>query len=124
LRFFGASAYRCPAEAAHVGGGRDLGGIDPQVRFPRDADRGRGQRPAGGLPVHLRQPRAGQVPAVDPRRHQGGDHPPDPVAFPGRRRGVDDLLHVPGLDVLAGDRGDDRGGEPLAQPPLGIGVPA
>ena len=48
----------------------------------------------------------------------------DPVAFPGRRRGVDDLLGVLGLDVLAGDRGDDRGGEPLAQPALGICVPA
>jgi hypothetical protein len=28
------------------------------------------------------------------------------------------------LDVLAGDWGDDRGGEPLAQPALGVGVPA
>ena len=46
----------------------------------------------------------------------------DPVALPGGGRGVDDLLRVLGLDVLAGDRGDDRGGEPLAQPPLGVSV--
>jgi hypothetical protein len=46
----------------------------------------------------------------------------DPVAFPRRRGGVDDLLHVPGLYVLAGDHTDDRGGEPLAQPALGVGV--
>ena len=37
-------------------------------------------------------------------------------------RGADRPLHVGGLDVLAGDRGDDRGHEPLAQPPLGVGV--
>ena len=46
----------------------------------------------------------------------------DPVAFPRGGGGVDDLLRVAGLDVLAGDRVDDRGGEPLAQPPLGVGV--
>ena len=45
-----------------------------------------------------------------------------PVALPRRGRGVDDLLHVPGRDVLAGDRADDRGGEPLAQPALGVRV--
>jgi hypothetical protein len=39
-------------------------------------------------------------------------------------RGVDDLLHVTGRDVLAGHRGDDRDGEPAAQPALGVGVPA
>ena len=29
---------------------------------------------------------------------------------------------MPGFDVLAGDSVDDRGREPLAQPPLGVGV--
>ena len=58
------------------------------------------------------------IPAADER----GDHPVDPVAFPGGGGGVDDLLRVAGRDVLAGDRVDDRGGEPLAQPPLGVGV--
>ena len=72
--------------------------------------------------MHLGQPRVGQVPALDPRADQRGDHPVHPVALPGGRRGVDDLLHVPGLDVLARHRADDRGGEPLAQPPLGVGV--
>jgi hypothetical protein len=46
----------------------------------------------------------------------------DPVAFPWGGGGVDDLLRVVGVDVLAGDRVDDRGGEPLAQSPLGVGV--
>jgi hypothetical protein len=63
-----------------------------------------------------------KVPALDPRRDQRGEHPVHPVAFPGRRRGIDDLLRVRGRDVLAGDCVDDRGGEPLAQPPLGMGV--
>lgn len=48
----------------------------------------------------------------------------DTVAFPRGGGGVDDLLRVAGLDVLAGDRGDDRGGEPLAEPTLGVGAPA
>jgi MFS family permease len=54
---------------------------------------------------------------------QGGrEHPAYSLAFPGSGSGVDDLLGVGGLDVLARDRVDDRGGEPLAQPPLGVGV--
>jgi hypothetical protein len=55
--------------------------------------------------------------AISPQRS-----PVDPVAFPGCGRGVDDLLGVLGLDVLAGDRADDRSGEPHAQPPLGVSV--
>jgi hypothetical protein len=47
----------------------------------------------------------------------------DPVAFPCGRGGVDDLLGVLGLDVLAADFGDDRRREPLAQPTLSICVP-
>jgi hypothetical protein len=35
---------------------------------------------------------------------------------------VDDFLRVADRDVLAGDRADDRRGEPLAQLPLGVGV--
>jgi hypothetical protein len=52
----------------------------------------------------------GQVPALDPRRDERGEHPVDPVAFPGGGGGADDLLGVGGRDVLAGDRADDRGG--------------
>jgi hypothetical protein len=36
-----------------------------------------------------------------------------PRALPGGGRGADDLLHVPGLDVLAGHVADDRYSEPL-----------
>jgi hypothetical protein len=48
--------------------------------------------------------------------------PPNAVALPRRRGGVDDLLRVPGRDVLACHGADDRGGEPLAQPALGMRV--
>jgi hypothetical protein len=113
---------QCPAELADVAAGRDLGGVDPQRRLPRDGHPLGWQRAVPGLPVHHGQPRAGQVPALDARGDQGREHPVHPVAFPGRRRGVDDLLGVRGLAVLAGDRADDRRGEPLAQPPLGVGV--
>ena len=75
----------------------DLGGVDPQRRLPGDGHPRGGQRAVPGLPVHLGQPRAGQVPALDARGDQGRDHPAHPVAFPGRRRGVDDLLRVPVL---------------------------
>ena len=61
-------------------------------------------------------------PASIPRRDEGGDHPPDPVAFSGRRGGVDDPLHVPGLDVLAGDLADHRGRVQRAQPALAVRV--
>ena len=40
---------------------------------------------------------------------QSGDHPADPVTLPQERCGVDDPLHMVGLDVLTGDSGDDRG---------------
>ena len=59
------------AELADVVGGRDLGGVDPQRRFTRDADHGFGQRAVPGLPVHLRQPGVHQVAGVDPRRDEG-----------------------------------------------------
>jgi hypothetical protein len=72
--------------------------------------------------VHLGQPRVGQVPALDARADQGGDHPVDPGAFLGGGRGVDHLLRVPGFDVLAGHAADHRGGEPLAQAALGVRV--
>ena len=75
-----------------------------------------------GLPVNLPQPRVGQVPAADPGGDHGGQAPVQPGALARGGRGVDRLLHVGDLDVLAGDRGDDRGDEPLAQPPLGVGV--
>ena len=84
---------------------------------------GSGTGRSAGLPVHLPKPRIGQVPALDARAHHGRQAAVQPVALAGGRRGVDDLLHVTGGDVLAGDRRDDRGGEPLAQPPLGVGVP-
>jgi hypothetical protein len=48
--------------------------------------------------------------------------PSEGIAFPGRRRGVDDLLHVPGLDVLAGHLCDHGGGIQRAQPRLGMRV--
>ena len=71
-----------------------------------------------GLPVHLRKACVSQVPALQP----GRDHTPDPAALPRRRRGVDDLLHVPDRDVVAAEPGDDRDCEPLAQAALGMGV--
>jgi hypothetical protein len=71
---------------------------------------------------HLRQPRVSHVAAVEAGADHGRDHPLDPGAFPRRGCGVDDLLHVAGLDFLAGDRVDDRGGEPLAQAALGVRV--
>jgi transposase len=86
------------------------------------AHKGRWQRPVAGLPVHLRKPGAGQVAAVHAGANQGGDHPLDPCALPGRRGGVDDRLQVGDLDVLAGDRADNRDREPLAQPALGVRV--
>jgi hypothetical protein len=100
-------------------------GCEPANRLGARAGTG---TDAAGLPV-----RAGscsrqvlwpnELPAtVAQARDEGGEHPVHPVAFPGGGRGVDDLLHVAGLDVLAGDRADDRLGEPLAQPPLGVGV--
>jgi hypothetical protein len=111
-----------PAERGHVGVGGHLGRVDPQRRFTRSARPRRRQRAVSSLPVHLRQPPAGQVPAPQARGNQGGDHAPHPVALPRGGGGIDDLLHVPGRDVLAQDRADDRGGEPLAQPALGMRV--
>jgi len=110
------------AEAGHVVVGGDLGGPDEQPGFPGHAHPRGGQRPPRGLPVHFLEPRAGQVPARDPRSDQRRDHPPDPAALAGRGRGADDLLHVRGPDVLARHRADHRDGEPLTQPPLGMGV--
>jgi hypothetical protein len=46
----------------------------------------------------------------------------EPAAFLDGGRAVDDSLHVGDPDVLAGHARDDRGHEPLAQPPLGVGV--
>ena len=112
------------AELADIRGGRDLGRVDPQRRFPGRAGLRLGHGQAGGLPVHLPQPRISQVPALDARGHHGRQAPVQPLALAGGRRGADDLLHVTDRDVLAGDPGDDRGREPLAQPPLGISVPA
>ena len=63
-----------------------------------------------------------RYPAGDPGGDHGGQAPVQPGALARGGRGVDRLLHVGDLDVLAGDRGDDRGHEPLAQPPLGVGV--
>ena len=111
-----------PTEPGDVALGRDLGGIDPQHRLSRDADRGRGHRPVAGLPVHLGQPGVNKVAAVQVSPDQGRDHPLDPAALARRGSGIDDGLGVPDLDVLAGDQADNRDSEPIAQPPLGIGV--
>jgi DDE superfamily endonuclease len=62
------------------------------------------------------------VGAVPYTADQRRDHSLDPGAFSRRGSGVDDLLRMLGLDVLAGDCPDDRGGEPLAQPALGMCV--
>jgi hypothetical protein len=102
----------------------DLGGADELRGFPGDGHLRARRGPAGGLPVHLFQPGAGQVPGGDPRGDHGRQAPVQPRALPRGGRGVDDLLHVGDPDVLAADRADDRGDEPLAQPALGIGVPA
>ena len=111
-----------PAEPGDVGIGGDLGGAGELRGFPGDAHQRARRGPVPGLPVHLPQPGVGQVPGRDPRRDHGGQPPVQPGALPGRGRGVDHLLHVGDPDVLAGHRGDDRGGEPGAQPPLGVGV--
>ena len=112
------------AEPGHIITSGDLGGVDELRGFPGDAHLRARARAGRGLPVHLFQPGAGQVPGRDPRRDDGRQAPAQPCALPRGGRGVDDLLHVGDPDVLAADRGDDRGDEPLAQPPLGIGVPA
>ena len=57
-----------------------------------------------GLPVHLPQPGAGQVPGRDPRGDHGRQAPAQPRALPRGGRGVDDALHVGDPDVLAADR--------------------
>jgi hypothetical protein len=54
-----------PAEPADVIVGGDLGGVDPQRRFPGHGDLRGGQQAVPGLPVHLGQPRVGQEPALD-----------------------------------------------------------
>ena len=110
------------AEPGDVSGGGDLGGVDELRGLALHADLRAGRGPVPGLPVHLPQPRVGQVPAGDPGGDHGGQAPVQPGALARGGRGVDRLLHVGDLDVLAGDRGDDRGDEPLAQPPLGVGV--
>jgi hypothetical protein len=62
---------QCLAEPGDVGAGGDLGGVDEQRRFPGHADlRGR-QRTVPRLPMHLGQPRADQVAALDPGADQG-----------------------------------------------------
>jgi hypothetical protein len=109
-------------EPLHVVGGRDLARIDPQSRFPGHAHPRRRQRAVPRPPVHLRQPRVGQVPGLDARGDQGRDHPVHPRALPGGGRGVDDLLHVPRLNVLAQRVADHRDSKPLAQPALGVRV--
>jgi hypothetical protein len=43
----------------------------------------RGHRAIPGLPVHLHQPRVGQVPALQACADQGRDHALNPVALPG-----------------------------------------
>ena len=110
------------AELAEVAVRRDLGVIDPRPGLAGHGDLGRGQRAVSGLPVHFRQPGIGQVTALHAGADQGGDHPRYPAAFPGRRGGVDDLLHMAALDVLADGLVDDRGGVQRAQPPLGVRV--
>jgi hypothetical protein len=60
--------------------------------------------------------------ALDTGADHGGQHPVDPVALARGGSGVDDLLRVANRDVLAGDRADDRGGEPLAQAALVVPV--
>ena len=110
------------AEPGYIGVGGDLGGVDEQRRFPGHAYLRGGECAVPSLPVHLGQPLVDQVPALDPGAYQGRDHPLDAPAFPWGGRGVDDLLHAPGLDVLADDRVDDGGGEPLAQAALGMRV--
>jgi hypothetical protein len=111
-----------PAEPGHIMIGGDLGGVDEQGRFPGDGHLRAGRGPARGLPVHLLEPGAGQVPGRDPRGDHGRQAPAQPRALPRGGRGVDDALHVGQADVLAGNPADDRGGEPLAQPALGVGV--
>jgi hypothetical protein len=78
--------------------------------------------PVARPPVDLPQPPVGQVAAADPGVDHGPQAPVQPGALVCGRGGVHRLLHVRDLDVLAGDGRDDRGDEPLAQPPLGVGV--
>ena len=110
------------AEPGDISAGGDLGGVDELRGLSLHAALRAGRGPAGGLPVNVPQPRVGQVSAPDSRRDHGRQAPVQPGALARGGRGVDRLLHVGDLDVLAGDGGDDRGHEPLAQPPLGVGV--
>ena len=93
-----------PAEPGDVSIGGDLGRVDEQGRFPGDGHLRARRGPPGGLPVHLLQPGAGQVPGRDPRGDQGRQAPAQPRALPRGGRGVDDALHVGEADVLAADR--------------------
>ena len=120
------------------------------VQVPRDLDHLAVHRDHPGGGVDLRDGERGQLTPPQPAAGRGAGHqlvslavpaaasarpslPMSPAAgisagsthsadSPRRGRGVDDLPHVPGRDVLADDRADDRDGEPLAQPPLGVRV--
>ena len=110
------------AEPGDISAGGDPGGVDELRGLSLHADLRAGRGPADGLPVNVPQPRVGQVSAPDSRRDHGRQAPVQPGALAPGGRGVDRLLHVGDLDVLAGDGADDRADEPLAQPPLGVSV--
>ena len=62
--------------------------------------------------MHLRQPRAGQVPAVQPSADHGRDHPPDARAFleiEALERRIDKLRTLVRQAVAGGDRDRARG---------------
>jgi hypothetical protein len=115
------------ARHVDVGIGGDLGRVDVLYGLPGHADlrlRLR-PRPVPGrslafLWTSLSRGLA-RYPALRPAATMADRHLCSARLFR-RRRGIDDLLHVTGPDVLAGNRGDDRGGEPLAQPPQGVSM--
>jgi hypothetical protein len=65
--------------------------------------------------ARLGEPRVGQVAAFYAHVDPGGQHSGNLGSFACRRGGVDDLLRVACLDVLAGELCENRGGVNAAQ---------
>src|ERR1035441_7593190 len=147
LRFFGASRYRCPATSTTLRSTaitRAAGSTWAMVRAASSPPRRPHRSPLWAAVFAISSSRSPCRPAarawpslvisvsagISAGSTNSADSPATLTCGAGSARspacqcgrGVDDLLHVPGLDVLADDRVDDRGGEPLAQAALGMRV--
>src|ERR1035437_7332021 len=143
LRFFGASRYRCPATSTTLRSTaitRAAGATGARVRAASSPHRS----PLWAAVVAISSSRSPCRPAarawpslvisvsagISAGSTNSADSPATLTCGAGSARspacqcgrGVDDLLHVPGLDVLADDRVDERGGVPLAQAAPGMRV--